>query len=54
MNITSHSDAPNRVKCMPASARKYCPVMVQVHSNWMLLNLRILYMRSAPLRPRAL
>src|SRR5271165_3895314 len=52
--IKSHSDAPNRVKRMPASARKYCPVMVQVHSRWMLLSLRIRYSMSSPLRPRVL
>ena len=31
LNITSHSEAPRRGKRMPASARKYCPVSVQVH-----------------------
>jgi len=52
LNMTSHSEAPNRGKCIPASALRYCPVMVQVHSLWMLLNLFILYMRRAPLSPR--
>src|SRR6478752_5662203 len=52
LNMTSHSEAPSRGKCMPASALRYCPVMVQVHSLWMLLNLFTLYMRRAPLSPR--
>src|SRR5271165_7256765 len=52
LNMTSHSEAPNSGKRMPASARRYCPVMVQVHSLWMPLNLFILYMRRAPLSPR--
>src|SRR4029077_7110445 len=52
LNITSHSAEPNRGKRMPARARRYCPVMLQVHSLWMLLNLFILYMRRAPLNPR--
>src|SRR6476646_3851357 len=51
LNMRSHSEAPNRGKRMPASARRYCPVTVQVHSLWMLLNLFILYMRRAPLSP---
>ena len=50
--MTSHSEAPNRGKCMPARALRYCPVMVQVHSLWMPLNVFILYMRRAPLSPR--
>ena len=50
--MTSHSEAPNRGKRMPASARRYCPVMVQVHCLWMPFILFILYMRSAPLSPR--
>src|SRR5262245_26836104 len=50
--ITSHSDAPKRGKRMPASARRYCPVMVQVHSLWMLFISVIRYIRSAALRPR--
>src|SRR5271169_3525070 len=52
LNRTSHSEAPNRGKRMPASARRYCPVMLQVQSLWMLLNLFILYMRRAPWTPR--
>ena len=52
LNMTSHSEAPNRGKCMPASARRYCPVMVQVHSLWMLFISFIRYMRRAPLSPR--
>src|SRR5271169_2569243 len=51
LNMTSHSEPPNRGKRMPASARKYCPVMVQVHCLWMPFNLFILYMRRAPLSP---
>src|SRR5262245_30260454 len=50
--MTSHSDAPNRGKRIPASARRYCPVMVQVHSLWMLFISVILYIRRAALRPR--
>src|SRR6478735_4760336 len=52
LNMTSHSEAPNRGKCMPARALRYCPVMLQVHSLWMPLNLFILYIRRAPLSPR--
>src|SRR5262245_25481356 len=52
LNMTSHSDAPRRGKRMPASARRYCPVMVQVHSLWMLFISVIRYIRSAALRPR--
>src|SRR4029077_17546940 len=52
LNMTSHSEAPNRGKCMPARALRYCPVMLQVHSFWMPFNLFILYMRRAPLSPR--
>ena len=47
--MTSHSEAPNRGKCMPASARRYCPVMVQVHSLWMPFNLlHSVHEESAP------
>src|SRR6266516_2161888 len=53
LNMTSHSEAPNRGKRMPARALRYCPVMLQVHRLWMPFNLFILYMRSAPLSPRA-
>src|SRR5262245_7161515 len=52
LNMTSHSDEPSREKRMPASARRYCPVMVQVHSLWMLFISVILYIRRAALRPR--
>jgi hypothetical protein len=52
LNMTSHSEAPNRGKCMPARALRYCPVMLQVHSLWMPFNRFILYMRRAPLSPR--
>src|SRR6478672_5178051 len=52
LNMTSHSEAPNRGKCMPARALRYCPVIVQVHRRWMPFNLFILYMRRAPLSPR--
>src|SRR4249919_1938878 len=52
LNMTSHSEAPSRGKCMPARALRYCPVMLQVHSLWMPFNLFTLYMRRAPLRPR--
>src|SRR5215475_3530311 len=50
--MTSHSDAPSRGKRMPASARRYCPVIVQVHSLWMLFISVIRYIRRAALRPR--
>src|SRR3981189_1807414 len=52
LNSTAHSEAPNRGKCIPARALRYCPVMLQVHSLWMPFNLFILYMRRAPLSPR--
>src|SRR5262245_5060863 len=52
LNMTSHSEAPSRGKRMPANARRYCPVMVQVHSLWILFISLILNMRRAPLRPR--
>src|ERR1700730_10522105 len=52
LNMMSHSEPPNRGKRMPASARRYCPVMVQFACLWMPLNLFILYMRRAPLSPR--
>src|SRR6202047_4506580 len=52
LKMMSHSEPPNRGKRMPASARRYCPVMVQVHCLWMPFNLFILYMRRAPLRLR--
>src|SRR6516165_3899369 len=52
LNMTSHSEAPSRGKRMPASARRYCPVMVQVHCLWMPFIFFILYMRRAPLNPR--
>src|SRR6266568_7047680 len=52
LNMMSHSEPPNRGKRMPASARRYCPVMVQVHCLWMPFNILILYMRRAPLSPR--
>src|SRR6266852_2072205 len=51
-NMTSHSEAPNRGKRIPASARRYCPVRVQVHCLWMPFILLILNMRRAPLSPR--
>src|SRR5262245_3654148 len=50
--MRSHSDAPSRGKCMPAMARRYCPVMVQVHSRWMRFIKLIRYSRSAPFSPR--
>ena len=34
LTIRSHSEAPTRVKRTPASARRYCPVRVQVHRRW--------------------
>ena len=40
-----------RGKCMPASARRYCPVIVQVHCLWMPFNLFIRYMRRAAFSP---
>src|SRR5271166_4931530 len=52
LNIKSHSEPPNRGKRMPASARRYCPVTVQVHCLWMRFMICILYMRRAPRRPR--
>src|SRR6516162_4289940 len=52
LNMRSHSEPPTRGKRMPASARRYCPVTVQVHSLWMLFIICILYMRRAPLSPR--
>src|SRR5262245_371093 len=52
LNMTSHSDAPRRGKRMPASARRYCPVMLQVHSLWMLFISVIRYIRRAALSPR--
>src|SRR3974377_1158198 len=52
LNMTSHSEAPNRGKRTPASARRYCPVMVHVHSLWMPVIFFSLYMRRAPLNPR--
>src|SRR6266852_4276805 len=52
LNMRSHSEAPNRGKRTPASARRYCPVMVQVHCLWMPFILFIRYMRRAPLSPR--
>src|SRR5271163_2026560 len=51
-SMTSHSEAPNRGNRMPASARRYCPVMVQVHCFWMAFIFLNLYMRRAPLSPR--
>ena len=50
--MTSHSEAPTRGKRMPASARRYWPVMVQVHCLWMVFIMFILYIRRAPLSPR--
>ena len=50
--MTSHSEAPTREKRMPASARRYCPVIVQVHCPWMPFITFIRYMRRAPLSPR--
>src|SRR5215475_14785305 len=50
--MTSHSDAPRRGKRMPASARRYCPMMVQVQSLWILFISVIRYIRRAALRPR--
>src|SRR4051794_13076854 len=52
LNMTSHSEAPMRGKYMPASARRYCPVIVQVHHRWMAFNLFIRYRRRAPFSPR--
>src|SRR4029077_6456406 len=52
LNMTSHSEAPNRGKCMPARALRYCPLMLQVHSLWMPFILFILYKSRAPLSPR--
>src|SRR3981081_3177391 len=52
LNITSHSEAPMRGKCMPASARRYCPVTVHVHQRWTAFNLFIRYRRRAPFRTR--
>src|ERR1700704_4234313 len=52
LNMRSHSEAPHRGKRMPASARRYCPVMVQVHCLWMRFIICILYMRRAPPSPR--
>src|ERR1700687_1848944 len=52
LNMRSHSEAPNRGKRMPASARRYCPVRVQVHCLWMSFILFIRYMRRAPRSPR--
>src|SRR5712691_6497364 len=52
LNMRSHSEAPNLGKRMPASARRYWPVMVQVHCPWMPFIAFILYMRRAPLSPR--
>ena len=49
--MRSHSEAPTRGKCTPASARRYCPMMVQVHCRWMTFIRFILYMRSAPRSP---
>jgi len=51
--IRSHSDAPTRRKRMPASARKYWPVMVQVHRRWTRFSKPILKMSRAHLSPRA-
>ena len=51
--IRSHSDAPTRRKRMPARARRYCPVMVQVHRRWTRFSRLILNIRRAHLRPRA-
>ena len=31
--MTSHSVAPRRVNRTPASARRYCPVMLHVHQK---------------------
>src|SRR5271169_3901638 len=52
LNRRSHSEAPNRGKRRPASALRYCPVMVQVHRFWTAFIVFILYMRRAPLSPR--
>ena len=41
-----------RVKRRPARARRYCPVMVQVHRRWIWLNLLTRYSRRAALSPR--
>ena len=50
--MTSHSEAPSLGKRMPASARRYCPVMVQVHCPWMPFIKFTLNLRRAPLSPR--
>src|SRR6185503_1415548 len=50
--ITSHSDAPMCGKRTPASALRYCPVMVHVHCLWMEFILFARYMSRAPLSPR--
>src|SRR6266849_571697 len=52
LNMTSHSEAPNLGKRMPASARRYWPVMVQVHCPWMPFILPNLNRRRAALSPR--
>src|SRR4029077_18226552 len=51
--MRSHSEAPNLLKRTPASARRYCPVMVQFHSLWILFIFKIRYMRSDALSPCA-
>ena len=40
------------MKRMPASARRYCPVMVQVHSRWMRLMLAHSVHEERALSPR--
>src|SRR5262249_24448836 len=52
LNMRSHSEAPTRGKGMPARARRYCPMTVQVHILWMRFIICILYRRRAPLSPR--
>src|SRR4030095_2194356 len=52
LNMTSHSEPPTRGKRMPARARIYCPVIVQVHCLWMRFISFIRERRREPLSPR--
>ena len=52
LSMTSHSEAPSRVKRTPASARRYCPVIVQVQRRWIRFIIFCRYISRAPLSPR--
>src|SRR6516165_7189052 len=52
LNMTSHSEAPTCGNRTPASARRYCPAMVQVQRSWMVFIIFKRCMRRAPRSPR--